>query len=366
MYLYIIFCFFTLLALGEVVFNGIEYRKTTIYKLIFGFVLVCLFLLSSLRWETGTDWTPYYDFFLAQKQITFISWLEPGYTFLCSLCYVISGGHYSVFLAVIATIILYLKSSMIKKYSIYPFFTILVWWTIYLADIFPVRQTIAIGFTLYAIRYVIEKKKWKFVLFVCCAATFHLSALIFLPAYYLFSLKTKRIILILSLLGSYLLAYLSTSFAHSFLSLIGFDFIQERLQSYMSDGDDQTYGGLYTAAQILFRGLINKVIIFIPVFTYLWKYVEKDSLLRGWINLIFWGTILATSITSISPALSRLGIYYDVAIQIFLIPYFIKIKMPQFSKFLVFLFIIAYLFYRFNGVVVNYESEYIPYISIFS
>lgn len=365
MYLYIIFFILVILAFAEVVLGGIKYRTSVIYACVFILVILSFIVLSSLRWETGTDWETYYNFFLVHDTTKFISWLEPGYTFLSSSISETTGS-YTILLFSMALLIISLKSRVINKYSIYPFFSVLIWWSTYMADIFPVRQTIAIAMTLYSIIYIIGKNKLKFMLVVCLALSFHASAFIFFAAYWVFHLEIKRKYLICGILVSYVFAFFASNLIHTILGNIGFDFLQERIQNYMEDGGDHTHGGLYTSSQILMRGLINKLFLFVPIFTYLWNKYDDDSLFRGWVNLLTFGTILSVCLVPISPALARLGMYYDVAIQIFIIPYLLKFRMTQFSKFFFFSIIVLYLLIRFSGVVANYEHEYIPYQSIFN
>lgn len=62
MYLYVIFLVLALLSIGETCKIKVN-KSSSLYKYAYGGILVAVFLLSMLRWENGTDWKPYYDYF---------------------------------------------------------------------------------------------------------------------------------------------------------------------------------------------------------------------------------------------------------------------------------------------------------------
>lgn len=359
MYLYVLFFILLVLSLCEII-NPYEI-KNMLHKYVFFNVICVFFLLSSLRWETGTDWDTYNEYFHRFEGIDISEgWLEPGYTFL-SMFVKNTFDNYSVLLCTMAVIIYSFKSKVIYDYSPLPLVSLFAWLTISLADIFPTRQFIALALTFYSLRYIIEHKKLKFVICVILASLFHASSLIFIAAYYVFNRKFDRKILIGVILTSYAVAFLAESLVSNILGSI--PMIEDRISVYMDDPDN-TFGSAYSVKDIIVRGFVNKLLIFIPIFTIMWSSVKSDRMLNGIVNLIIFGTILSVLVTTIAPPLARIGMYYDVNIQILLFPYFLILCKNQFDRVIIFFVISLYFLYRFYGVIINYYDNYIPYKSI--
>lgn len=55
------------------------------------------------------------------------------------------------------------------------------------------RQAIAFAITFYSYKYIVDKKIIKFILSILCAYFFHSSALVFLPAYFLYNFKITKL-----------------------------------------------------------------------------------------------------------------------------------------------------------------------------
>lgn len=359
MYLYVLFFILLVLSLCEII-NPYEI-KTMLHKYIYFNIICVFFLLSSLRWETGTDWDTYHEYYQYFKHVTISEgWLEPGYTFLSTFVKNIFDN-YSVLLCIMAVIIYTLKYRVIYDYSPLPLVSLFAWLTISLADIFPTRQFIALAITFYSVRNIIEQKKITFVALVILASLFHASSMIFIFAYYVFYRKFDRMILVIMIVASYAISLFAESIISNTLSVM--PFIQDRINVYMEDSEN-TFGSVYSVKDIIFRGFVNKLIIFIPIFTLMWSSVKQDRILNGIVNLIIFGTILSVLVTTISPALARIGMYYDVNMQILLFPYFLILCRNQFDRVIVFFVMSLYFLYRFYGVILNYYDLYIPYKSI--
>lgn len=74
-----------------------------------------------------------------------------------------------------------------KKYSPHKFISIFLFYTIgvYFSGNNVTRQVIALSITLFSWKYIIERKPWKFTAVILLACSFHISAVFFLPMYYL-------------------------------------------------------------------------------------------------------------------------------------------------------------------------------------
>ncbi|WP_409998466.1 EpsG family protein [Escherichia coli] len=92
---------------------------------------ICVFFItiSSMRWERGTDWVSYYEIYQAAKNSTVCSniyclGVEPGYYFLN---WVFSPfASYSIFLMILAVLIIPIKTFFSIRCQIFLFSLIIV------------------------------------------------------------------------------------------------------------------------------------------------------------------------------------------------------------------------------------------------
>lgn len=362
MYLYLIFIALVLVAFQDV-FHSSTLRSPAKKKLFWAFV--CLFILiSGFRWDTGTDWQSYYDHFKTFEEITFEGDMEPGYNFLNSLNTNIIP-HYSFHLFVLAVLAIVPIAITIQRYSVYPFVSMLVWMTMNLGNIFPVRQTVAISLLAYSINFIIRKQKWKFVLTLAIAFTFHFSSIVFAFAYFLFNCHFSRKTIVVIMCSAIMVSLVSSSLITDVLYFVGGSFFQEKLETYIEMNSDNTFGQAFTPQQIIFRGLINRSIIILLSFCLLENLRKRDKLLNGLVNWYCVACVLFVLVVPISPTLGRLAVYYNSS-QYFIIPYIFKAPFSRRSMSILFVLVLLYCCVRFRGVVNNFKDCYIPYKSVFS
>lgn len=175
-------------------------------KFSFFLAIHILFFLSFLRFEVGTDWTAYFNFYNGSE---LVEKLEISYRILNNFMSE-NDFPYFLFLALISGITLvfiYQTGIRIKYKMIYLF--------IYFSDLFlyynlsGMRQGVAIAMTLFATRYILTREFNKFLLLILLASTFHISALIYIIAYfgYYYKLNLRKILFLL-LTSIFLLLFL--------------------------------------------------------------------------------------------------------------------------------------------------------------
>lgn len=362
MYLNIIFSLFAISAVIDVLRSS-KIKGFRYINLYWGSVFI-LILLSSLRWERGTDWDTYYLFYNGFNAITIDSYMEPGFSLFTSVNKAVFP-FYTFQLFAMAVIAIGCTASTILKYSVFPFVSLLVWFSMSLANIFPVRQTIAVALLIYASRYIINRQKYRFIAMLCIAATFHYSALVFGLAYYLFHQQYSRRFLVITLLTAIVVSFVAESLVSNVLYTVGGQFFQNKLEYYMETNADNDFGSAYSAQEVLIRGIINRSLLFIIPLLFLEKKRCVDSVFNGFFNLYYFAFMLFVLVVPISPVLGRFTSYYDYS-QFFIIPYFFVIPFTRKSLYIICFLVCTYCLLRFNGVVQNYRDEYIPYKSIFS
>jgi transmembrane protein EpsG len=246
-------------------------------------------------------------------------------------------------------ILLGAKKLINKKYVGLSFFLYLcVFW---LYGYNGLRQAIAISILFFSICYVVEKKFWPFILIVILAISFHKTALLFLPVYFLYNhknLKIEKINLLFFVLGIVLVAVFLKQTSY----LIGMEsYIQSKYAKAASDNQLSAISQIY-----------QSLILLIPFFIWRKKLICIDQVNRLYFNILY--LYLFVQILSFQITLaSRLGLYFEIII----IPIslqIIKICREKrtttnllFELYVYFYLIIYKFFYIYSG-----SSQVIPYL----
>ena len=161
----------------------VEYRKHMAIP------IVVIILFVGLRAFVYTDFINYYEGFQlldnskeSVLQLIFLKGWEVGFIVYMWLCKILVHDYFAwnFLSACIDLILVYL---IIKRYSNNPIFSLLVFFVMGCMDLeFNVlRHAKAILIFLYALRFIEEKKIWKYILCVCIATLFHTTAIMYLP-----------------------------------------------------------------------------------------------------------------------------------------------------------------------------------------
>ncbi len=160
-------------------------------KKMLAVAVIWLGLLGALRGSgIGDDYFMYRMIFRSSHSVGWLSVgklsIEPGYSILNKVVGIFSNNFQWV-LAVCSFLAILGVAYFIKKYSKYPIISIWLYITIgmYQMNFTVMRQSIAISLILFAYRYAVERKPWKFVLMVLLATSFHYTAFVFGIVYFL-------------------------------------------------------------------------------------------------------------------------------------------------------------------------------------
>ncbi len=351
-------------------------------KTEFKIELICsvafiIIFLSAIRWENGTDWRPYYDFFTYNYTISdFLNDIahpfERGYAVINYLVKTL-WNEYSFFLFVEAVIIVTLKYSTMLKYAVFPFTTVLLNFAASNADLFPVRQSIAISICIFSIKYIINCKKVKFLCSVLFASTFHITALFFLPAYKIYYLKISRKTLLSVLCLSFMLGMTAEFKNILFENLqvllgkfLGNDLLAAKLLAY---GQIQSSGisisDVYSTEVVAWLSLARRF-MFAPVLIYfLHRFQKVDSNFKGMLNLTWFGYTTYCIFFPFSVIIaSRLSVYYFI-FEIFSIPFILLLFRGWKNKAILLIVIYLYCGIKYAyGISLAYGA-FIPFHTIF-
>ena len=174
-----------------VFFAFLESKKILKNGLFISFIIIFLFL--SFRYNYGNDYTGYYkrfqeinryvEFDIYDKQINF----EPGWSVLCILFKPIGFFGMVGFLSFLYCYIFY---DLIKKYVPFNLYWFAVFILVFsseflLTHLSTMRQTLAILTFIFSLRFIYKKNIILYITFVLLASTFHSSAILLLPIYFL-------------------------------------------------------------------------------------------------------------------------------------------------------------------------------------
>lgn len=191
---------FTTFFLSKVI-TEVPKKQNTIFLIL---TFIYIYIFCSLRsFTVGCDIAGYIQMYERTAHIAWNNWdyvyFEKGYILLMKLCIALGLSARGFFFIVYA-IILYPIYLLIKRYSAMPIVSVITYlsFQFFVFDLTGLRQ--AIGISLCIGAYIIAQQKnranfLKFTGLVFLASTFHQSALIFLPVYYILRLPINKKIL---------------------------------------------------------------------------------------------------------------------------------------------------------------------------
>lgn len=228
-----------------------------------------LFSTSILSYEIG--------FVIFNKLISYISTDVQFYLFACT------------FFAVCPI------TYVIYKYSKSPLFSFLIYIGLpsFLMLFSGMRQILAIGLCTIALKFIFEKKLFKFIITVIFASLFHYSASIFLIAYPCYYLKFNNIGRVASLI------------------LIGLIFVfRVPIFNFLSQ--------LYKEeAEIDNNGAIGLFIVFVLVYVYCFIFSKTNTDVRGLLNIFFLACV-CQAFSGIYSTAMRIGYYFMIPLILLL------------------------------------------------
>ncbi len=272
-------------------------RKSSIFILFLS--LLFLLLLAAFRFRVGADWDSYINFY---ENIEESESLEIGYAFLNNFFSSISLP-YNLFLLFINGFALYLMFIFIRNNTKYMQLAVLLFFCdLYLYyNLSGIRQAIALAITCYSITFVLKRQFFAFTIAVLFASTFHVSALIFIIAYFV-PKKIPRYthIIFFSIILSVI--YYNKFLISDFITINNF----KNLNYYILHQEVLPSFGDYIF------GIFKRSIIIIIILLYYYNFVKKDINCL-FLNLYIIGFIIYLISYNISPDIGvRLSSYFII------------------------------------------------------
>jgi len=231
--------FFGLLFSSDILKSGNNERRKNYIILI----TILLILQSGLRnWAVGSDTYQYYYMF---EEVSYDSWKNILYNFFHNIgkdpfydvfqkFFQVFTDNYQLYLIFVACIFMPALGHFIYKNTEKVSHVTLAY-IIYMGyyygffSITGIRQTIATAFLLYSFEFLKNRKFIPFILLVILASLFHISALVFIPLYFIANIKKPKLILWLSFIGFPIVMIFKNQLALLFVSIFG---MEERFGMY--------------------------------------------------------------------------------------------------------------------------------------
>lgn len=323
-------------------------------------------LLGSLRWTTGTDWSSYYKFFNTNttfEQFILSPTFETGFGIL-NYCIRVFTPKFSYLLTVMALVSIGFKLKFMSNYTEAVFLTLLCYLSFHLGDMFAVRQTMALGISLFATTYIFQKRLYPFLLVMFIASTLHSSAYLFIPAYWLAGWRPSATKILIVVAFAAILGYLSVAapIVNFATKIFGETKIGSKLTFYFFAEADVS-GGSVSESSASLVGLAKRMIV-IPILLLIPKQLNDTDRERflSFLSLFVFGNILYFLFNQELRVMQRGAAYY-LQYEMILLPYLAFAFKKQF--WLVWAFFVLYCGSKLYYSLLVYWDLYIPYISIF-
>ncbi len=292
-----------------------------------------LILFDGLRWESGTDWENYYQYYSYSLQED-NRHFEIGYLIINRLIRSITYN-YTVFLLIHALCLYLCLGTFFKKNSYAPLLSLALFFVLFVPYQGMNRQYLAICFCLIAFNYLIDGRKRLFTILVLLGCLFHVTAFIFLIGL-VFRRQYKNLTYILLIVSAILVGNLGFVKAIVDMGVSSLGPRVSLLLDFYSQQDlsEQSFWGLLFA-------YFRRLSILIPMFFHMQKNKLPRTIVLA-INYYFVGFIVYILFngTALQIMVSRGNVYF-MLFECLLIPYLIYVYRRKLSK--EFLFLAVYL-----------------------
>lgn len=353
----------TILLISLFAFFELRCKLTVVEHTIMASILYLVIVLQvGLRWETGTDWSSYYDHFLNTTDIemVFLNSLigfELGYGLFS---FFIRGltDNYTIFLLLHAMLYYFLIFKANNRLSPFPFLSLLLFYVTNIGVLGSNRQLLALAICLYALRFIIEKKSVKFFILVFVAFLFHTTALLFM-VYYFLNRDFKKYQIIIALFLALIIG--KTSLPNILFSGLG------SLLGGASSTKAEIYSGTSDLgpASLSLIGIIRRLLYF-TLFLYNYdriivKFKEYNLLFNGFLFGLIFYLLFSNSLLIL---VNRGSLYFNI-MEIFLLTSQFLIFHLKTDRKYVLLLILLYSIYLFFQAISPYADLFVPYKGIF-
>ena len=332
-------------------------------RIFSAFLFVLIIIQIGLRWETGTDWNPYYNKFIEVDDfntvlLNAVTGFEIGYGLFSFFIHNIFSN-YSIFLLIHALFFYSVIFKSLKLFSPYIFITLLFFYATNLGIVGSNRQLLALAICLLSLPFVEKRKTIHFFLLIFVAFLFHTTAFLFSIYYFLnqtFKIKYVLIFLFISIIIG------KTSIPLNVFSFGGF--LGESASSKVLFYSDGAKEGIESQNLSIF-GLIKRL-LFLFLFSYNFKILSTKLsyykiIYNGYLCGLFLYFLFADSLLII---VNRGSLYFNVMESFLISSQFLILSSRLEKSFMLLVLLLISILLLFQSINA-YPDLFIPYKSIF-
>ena len=344
------------------------------HKILIGIAWGILVIVAGLRYETGGDWDIFSDLFEQTnpigKVLTGEGWgftgkrllkaiAEIGFTLLCSVIKQF-GVNVQVLFFVITLFSITLITKCLKLYTNYVVFGLMIYYSIlyFPLDMICIRQSIMVAMCLYAIQYIKKKSFLKYVLIIIVASTFHNTALLMIPLYFLFKARLNNLTMIIIVAIGCILMILQFPYFQKTLAVIydlaGEGYVRNTIYYYTTES-------AFTVSKSISIGFFLNLFLFA---VFLWKRddIEKNPYGSIFFNMFWFSLIIYYYGYDLMEISYRLRLSYLISMVI-LFTYMVDINIKYLRKPVVVSIIVFYCLFFARGVFCDIDKSQVQYIA---
>lgn len=270
-------------------------------KLIARNSLIIITIIAGARWNTGTDWEPYLEYYnLCKDGQSCPTYFEPSYLLINQINSYL-GISYSYVLLMAAIISNFAFYKFITKTNI-PVQGLLALFTYGLGNLIIIRSTIAQSIGLYALTFNII----GFIFLIILASSFHYSAIFTFAYYYV---RKANILFLFLFLIIFSLFIVNLQLTVGYLPNLNiFDFTKAKIDIYFG-------GDFSNSTELSLFSIVHKLILIYLIIKY--RYLV-DKLFTGLSTLALFGVLLGIILSYFSSVLLRFAGYFEPFIYIYI------------------------------------------------
>lgn len=351
---------FTILFLGVLAYLEVAYKPDKNLKNILHFIVFFILVVEmGLRWEMATDWNSYLqafqkinDWSTCSPEITNMEW---GYGVLMFISKKITEN-YSFFLLLHALIYYTLTLLAFRSLTRYPILAMMLHYAFTMGVMGSNRQLLAVALVLFSIKFIVDRKFFRFLCCISIGFLFHSTILIALPLYFLNKRIDEKIVV---LMVACAFAFGKSSIPSHIFSFFGGGISADKVDSYMD---------AFTGKQeynLGFAGLIKRL-AFVSIFIYNAKALSTRAkayhiLLNGYLlSLIIYFMFSSTLLILVN----RGSLYFNVMEPV-LLSYQGYLIYRKENKFFMTGIAVTLAFLYFFQSIGQYPELFIPYKGLF-
>jgi len=316
--------------------------------------LIFIALFLCFGYMTGSDWYNYELFYNNPDFSKESGRLEFGYVLLQTIIGKLGVGFW-VFHIIVKLLVFYSIINFVRWFNI----NIFIFLAFFLPEIgfylfidCPFRNLIAFGFAIIAFKNLLENKTIRYFIYVLIALSFHLSAAIMIPIYFVYRKNLKTYIVLIAALLIYLLSFnIDFLMSNLFLPLTKLSpLLSERLKFYFLNSH-------FISDKISFG-------VFIRFFVFLILLLFKEVIINGDKKRQYVFN-LSIIFLFLYPIANTMKIFYRFSI--FISPFYVlsivyllnsfRIKLNKYI--LISFFMLLYMKQTYS--LVTYDYKYVPY-----